>query len=484
MSMTQLLRILYARRRVLLWVLVTIFGLDLAITLILPKKYTAVATVIADPRAPDPVYGYMVPTYGGAETNTATQVDIITSDRVGLRVVQLLGLDKDESARQAWKIDGEGKGTLEQFISGSLSHGLDVKPSRDSDVINVSFTAPDPAFAAAAANAYARAYVEVSLELRTDPARASSVFFDARTKQLRADVENAQNRLSEFQRNHGIAVTDERLDIENARLNELSTQLTAVEAQRAESQSRQNQALGSAANSPDVMQNPVILQLRTDISRAEAKVQELRKQFGANHPQLQAAQAELDSLNAKMQAEMRQAVGSVGAVNAVNQQREAELRTALEDQKKRVLVMRAERDQAVVLQKDLEAAQKAYDLVAQRRSQTNLESLNQQANVAVLSESLPPLDPSRPRVKLNLLVGAFLGTLLGIAAALGLEMRDRRVRGQEDIAQVFSMPVLVALPFGHKADGARPGEGRSLGARLQRLRLRRRASALPAAGTP
>jgi chain length determinant protein EpsF len=477
MTLYQFLRILNARRRTVLLVLAVIFAVDLGITLILPKKYTAIATVVSDPRAPDPVYGYMMPNYGGVEANIETQVDIITSDRVSMQVVRLLGLDKDAKAIEQWKVDGEGKGSVEQYYSTILSRSIDVKPSKESNVIAIQFTSPYPEEAADVVNAYAKAYVDVSLELRTDPARASSAFFDARTRQLRADLEKAQSRLSEFQRAHGITVTDERLDVENARLNELSTQLTAIQALRAESQSRESQALGAAETSPDVMQNPVIQQLRTDIARSEAKVHELNNQLGRNHPQLLAAQAELDSLKSKLQSEMKQVAGSVGSANTVNLSREAEIRSALAEQRRRVLEMRAQRDQAGVMEKDLEEAQKAYDLVAQRRSQTNLESLNQQANVAVLSEAMPPLEPSRPRVRLNLLLGAFVGTLLGIAAALGAELRDRRVRGAEDVQQVFGLPLLAMLP---SARPSAPSSTDGLAHRLRRIFFKHRALGSPA----
>jgi chain length determinant protein EpsF len=474
MTISQFLRILNARKRMVLLVLLLVFGADVTVTLLMPKKYSPIATVISDPRLPDPVFGFMVPTnYGGGETNTATQVDIITSDRVGLRVVRLLGLENDPDALAQWREDGEGKGTVEQYIAGLLEKRVDVKPSRESDVISIQYTSQDPVFAAKVVNAFAKAYVDVCLELRTDPARVSSGFFEARTRQLRDDVEKAQMRLSEFQRGHGISVTDERLDVENARLNELSTQLTTIQALRAESQSRQNQALGEASTSPDVMQSPVIQQIQTDIARSEGKVTELKNQLGSNHPQLLASEAELETLKSKLASLMHQVAGSVGTSNSVNLQRESEIKAALDAQKRRVLEMRAERDQAAVMEKDLEEAQKAYDLVAQRRSQTNLESLNQQANVAVLSEALPPTEPSRPRVLLNLLVGVFLGTLLGIAAALGMESRDRRVRGIEDALQVFGLPILASLPSGRKRVSIAP-ERSPLGARL-RLRFRRRA---------
>jgi chain length determinant protein EpsF len=472
MTLTQLLNILLARKRIILLAFLVIFGLDVAITLVMPKKFTAVATVLSDPKAPDPVYGYALSTYGSA-TNTATQVDIITSERAGLRAVRLLGLDKSPDAIADWKEASRGKGNEEQFYSDLLLHGLDVKPSRESDVIAIQFTSASPEYAADVVNAFARAYVEISLELRTDPARASSSFFDSRTQQLRADVEKAQTRLSDFQRLHGITATDERLDVEGARLSELGTQLTAIQAIRDESQSRETQASGDASKSPDVLQNPVVQQLRTDIARSESKLQELKNQSGPNHPQIVAGQAELDSLKGKLNSEMRLVAGSVGTANTVNVQREARIKAALDEQKQRVLALRAERDEASVLQKDLEEAQKAYALVAQRRSQTNLESLNQQANVAVLSEAMPPTEPSRPRVRLNLLLGAFVGTLMGITAALGLELRDRRIRGVEDTVQTFALPILVVLPPTNRAlvtDSERQG----LRARMRRISFKRR----------
>jgi hypothetical protein len=77
-------------------------------------------------------------------------------------------------------------------------------------------------------------------------------------------------------------------------------------------------------------------------------------------------------------------------------------------------------------------------------------------------------------VRLNLLLGAFLGTLLGISLAIGAEMRDRRVRGQEDVDQVFGLPLLVALPTGTQRRISLR-EGTAIGSRLRRLQFKRRA---------
>src|SRR5204863_5423147 len=118
---------------------------------------------------------------------------------------------------------------------------LDVKPSRESSLVEVIYSNPNPDFAAAAANAFARAYIETNLELKVAPARETAVWFDVQLKQLRDQFEEAQTRLSKYQKEKGITSTDQRLDVESARLAEISSQLVQVQAQAYESASRQKQ---------------------------------------------------------------------------------------------------------------------------------------------------------------------------------------------------------------------------------------------------
>jgi chain length determinant protein EpsF len=442
-----LLLILKAHWRLAAAVSGLVFAGAVALGFLLPRSYTAEATVLADPKAPDPVYGLLAP---GANVMApgyiSTQIEIITSERVGLRVVHTLSLEKDAQARDMWMQDGGGKGTLEQYWADRLGKGLEVKPSKDSSIIAIHYTAPNATAAAAIANAFAHTYVEVSSELRADPAKETAEFYDARIRRMREDLIKAQTQLSTYQQEHGIAAADERLDVENARLAEISSQVTSAHAVRLESASRHRQAVGSTVSSPDVLQNPVVAGLRSDIARSEAKLQELGKQLGTAHPQYQAAQAELDALRQKLQAEMQAVAGSMGTADAVNVQREAELEKALEAQKQKVLALRAQHDEIAVLQMNVTEAQRAYDQAAQRLMQSSLESQNRQASVVMLSEALAPVEPSAPRFGRILVEGAILGMILALGAAVGVEFLNRKVRGVEDAAQLYGLPVVAVLP--------------------------------------
>ena len=446
MSFTQFLSILRARWRSGVIVLLATVALVLLLSLfVMSPKYTATAAVVVDLRAPDPVAGTVMANMASAGY-MATQVDIIQSDRVARKVVSNLRLAENPTLREQWMAKTEGKGDPGVWIAEFLQANLAVKPSRESNVINVGYVSRDGKFSAALANAFVQAYIDTTVELRADPAKLNNTFFDARAKQVRAELESAQVRLSTYQREKGIIGNDERLDVETARLNELSTQLVALQAVSAESDSRQKQVRGSGDQLSEVIGNPLVSGLKADLALKEAKLQEIGARLGEAHPQVVELKASIAETRSRIDAEVRKVGNSVGINANINKAREAEIRASLEAQRARVLKIKSERDELAVLQRDVENAQRAYDAVASRVTQTGLESQSKLTNVAMLSPAEPPLRPSSPRVLLNTVLAVFLGGLLGVGTALVRELLDRKVRSPEDVVNALDLPVIGVMP--------------------------------------
>jgi polysaccharide biosynthesis transport protein len=456
MTFGQFLSILRARWLVVVAVMAVTVTVATVISLLLPKEYSANASVVIDFK-PDPVAAVM---YGGVPSPAvmATQVDIINSERVAMRVVRNLRLAENAQVREQWQAETNGEGTIEQWLVALFQKKLDVQPARDSSVITIGYKAPEPRFAAGVANAFVQAYVETALELRVNPARQYSSFFEAKTKESRDALEKAQAKVSAFQKENDIIATDERLDVENARLSELSSQLIMLQALASESRSRQAQAITSSSDRlQEVLTNPLLANLRVEITRAEGKMQELTSRLGDNNPQVIEARANLNSLRERLETETKRVTGGVAVASRINNDRERQLAAALEAQRTKVLRMKAVRDEGLVLQRELENAQRAFDGVQQRHAQTSLESATTQSNVNVLTQATPPLLPSFPKLPLNIALAVFLGLLLAVGTALAMELMDRRVRTAEDLITVLNLPVIASMP--------RPGAKRLLGGR-------------------
>jgi chain length determinant protein EpsF len=442
MTFQQFLLILRARWLVGLAVLFVVIATTIAISLVLPKQFTSETAVLIDVKSPDPILG--VPLPGMVSPGyMATQVDIITSDRVAQQVVRTLGFSRSSQAVEQWREATEGKGSLDAYFATLLKKKLEVRPSRESNVLSISFSGEDARFAATVANAFAQAYIDTNLELKIEPAKQYAKWFSEQSASLREQLEKVQSKLSAYQLETGIVNTDERLDIENARLAELSSQYTAIQAQRSDSSSRQAQVSKSQIETlPEVQQNSLIIGLKSELARGELRLSELSQQLGRNHPEFQRAQIEVEAMRGKLDAEMTKVASTLSTSNRVNVQREAEVKAALAAQKEKVLQLKKERDDVAVLQREVETAQRAYDAVAQRFTQTTLESQTTQTNIVVLTPAVESIDHSSPNVGLNTLAAIFLGTLLAVGTVLLLELLDQRVRGDDDLQQLLGVPVL------------------------------------------
>jgi chain length determinant protein EpsF len=442
MNLQQFLRILRARYGVILLTLLATVAVTVGVSLLLPPQYKASTAVVIDVKSPDPIAGMVLPALA-MPGYMATQVDIITSDRVARKVVKTLRLDQSPKVREDWQEATQGRGSMEAWLADFLMKKLDVKPSRESNVISIGYRAPDPALAAAVANAFAQAYIDTNIELKVEPARQYAGWFEGRSKDLRESLEKAQKRLIDYQQGHGIVASDERLDTETLKLNELQGQLVLTLAQNADSSSKRASAGGDTL--PEVMQSGVVQSLKSDIARNEAKLQDLAGNLGKNHPQYQRAESELAMLKQKLGEETRRVSSSIDTAGRISKGKENEIRANIETVKKRILDLKKGRGEIGVLMQEVETAQKAYDAVSLRVNQSNLESQTQQTNIAVLSPAVEPTEPASPKIILNTLLAVFLGTLLGVGAALALELADRRIRSREDIEQLLNLNVLAEL---------------------------------------
>ena len=440
MNPRQIFLILRLRWLIVLGTLLVTAALALVISLLLPKQYTADTTLLLDIKT-DPLVATLARDFA-APSFIATQTEILQNERVATRVVKMLGLAQNAKAVEQWREETEGRIPLEIYFGSLLQRGLKIEPGRGSSLLTLSFTGTDAKFAAAGANAFARAYLDTLVELKVDPVSEYAKFYGEQQKQVRTELQSAQERLSAFQQKRGIVVTNERMDQEVTRLNSLEAALGSALTEQADTSSRRT-AGGDAA--PEVINSPAVQSLKNELARAQLQLTEVAGKFGSSHPQRIEIEARVAELRQQLNTEMSRVVRGTSNVNSNVGKKVAELQSLVDGQKKAVLALRSQRDEASVLLRDVDTAQRAYDAVAQRLSQLSIEVKAEQTPARVLSAATEPLRPSKPNIVKNTLVGVILGLLGGVGLAFLLEYIDRRVRSADDLVAYSDVPVLGVM---------------------------------------
>jgi chain length determinant protein EpsF len=450
MNFKQLLLLLKLRW----WLVLALFSLIVAgttaVSLVMPKQYTANTQILLDVKT-DPILATVMPNLGNPGY-VGSQAAMIASERVAGRVVKMLGLAENPVAVEQWREATQARVTLESYYGELLLKGLKVEQLPQSSMLAVAYTGKDPKFAAAVANAFTRAYLDLTVEIRQGPAREMIQFTDDRLRALRAELQSAQDRLSGFQQKKGIIISRERLDQEQQTLSALENELAKALADSASSSSASTQ--GGTDGSVDVQASVVVQGLKSQLAQAETKLKEVSETLGSKHPVRMQLEAQVLELRQQIEREKRRVSDASGAKSRIERGRVDQLRKDINEQKRAVLSLRSERDEASVLFKDVETAQNEYEAMSKRRTQLSTESQAELASARVLSPALEPLDHSKPNVPKNVLLSIIMGLLAGIVAAVGWEFLDRRVRSEDDMLAAEGVPVIGVL-------SAKPLDGRS-----------------------
>lgn len=445
MSVDRFAEVLRARWKLVALVWAGVVGLVAVGSFVVTPHYAGTAVVMVEPKAPDPVVGLSVP--NALMNHIPTEIDVVQSERVARTALHALGLQSDPLMLERWKQKTGGRGDFEAWLAADLLANLDVRPSRESNVLTISFTAPEPSMAAKVANAFTDAYIQNSADLRLEPARQFNTYFDESGKRLRENLEQAQHKLAAYLQKNGLVGADDKLDVEALRLSELGSNLVRLQSSAAQAAERQRQARLDPAAADDIQRNPAVAALTAELLRQEGRLAELRSRYGEQHPTVAELRESTADLRTRIGAAAGRASRSLGAESRVATDLVAQAQRAVDEQRARIVSAKAIRDGAQVLQREVDNAQRAYDMVLTRTTQTAIEAGAVRSNVSVLKRATPSARPRTPRLGLNIAAASIIGVLLAFGAAFWREGRDRRLLIAGDVTEFLGQPLLVVVPY-------------------------------------
>ena len=215
----------------------------------------------------------------------------------------------------------------------------------------------------------------------------------------------------------------------------------------------------------EVLRDPTVTSLAAALALQETRHNEITQKLGSRHPQVVESESVIAALTARLEAAKRRAAASFRGGSTVAASQLAERTKALETQREKVLGRRELRDQARLLQNEVEVAQREFDAVVARLSKASLDTSAPQANVSILKPATGPALTISASPIARSAVAAMAGLVLALLTLAIVEARDRRVRDTDDVQDLLEQPVLTVL--GRRRAESYPTERHPLIARAQ-----------------
>ena len=329
---------------------------------------------------------------------------------------------------------------------------LKVSPLGRSRVVEIVFTAEDPALAAEAANALAETYLLTRFEHRLQQAQQASDWLATHAQKIKADVEQTERTLEDYRKANDLLQGD-RMTLLTQELTELNRELTDASTALAIAEAELTQAR-HAARSGDisalsqVLDSGLIQKLREEEVRLGRVEAEMGERYGSLYPQMVEFKAAKQEFQEKTRSEVNKVLRSLEGRVEVARLRKEDLSRALTAVKEQVGEANAKSVRLRTLEKDAEASRLLLE-----KFMTSFMEMNAQQDVqaqvpqaSIISRAEVPNQPSFPNKPLMLLMGLIGGTILGIPLAFAADTMTSGYRSAGEIEADTGLPVLAHVP--------------------------------------
>lgn len=477
------LRALYVRfRRRLPIFLAVVAGVMLCVTAYTftqKSTYTATAQVLIEPRKADIIDKQAISGMSADSSAIDTQVQVITSRDLAEHLVDRLHLDKDPAFTWALSSSGSAGGvmglakSIGRVASPTAStqasaldvHQRQIAPIVDlvrssiqvrrtglTYVIQISYSASDPALAARLANAVAEQYLIDQTEAKLDFSRGASQWLDSRLKGLAAQVEGDEAAVQRYKIANNLMSANGATMAEQE-VSTLNQQIAVSRAELAEKRARLDAAQGQLSRGGGggdigaVLGSDVVRDLRSKKAEVTRRQAELLTRYGPLHPEVRKVERELADINDNIDQEITRVLSNLRAEVQVAAQRAASLQSSRGRASGSLAANNSATVQLMELERRAQASRAVYEAFLNRSKETAAAEGVQQPDARLASRAEIPAKPSSPNIPLNLALGLVLSVVGGLGVVILMENLDSGLRTSTEVETLLNVPSVGAVPL-------------------------------------
>src|SRR5262249_4013215 len=346
----------------------------------------------------------------------------------------------------------EAKKQIERCIS-LLDGGLSVEPVKETRALRISFTHPDQDIARDVTNWVADEFLALDFETKTEKYTGAAKWLDESTRRMMARVEEAEQKLAEYTKEHGIFLTDKQGTLTTAKLSSLHDQVVRAESERILKQSLYEEVKqGNVTRIPEAYgdllfkSSPKVAELQKELGSLQTQAAELGVKYGPENPKVLEVQQKIVAIRAQIEDSSRSLEAKLKTEYERAVRDENMLRAALSEAKQEATQQNQAEIQYNILKQDVDTNKALYQDFLQKTNQANAQRAEQQNNLRVIEPAQTPGSPVGPRRALTIMIALMLSGAFSLGLAFFLDYLDNTIKTVEDVSRYAQLPALSVIP--------------------------------------
>ena len=340
----------------------------------------------------------------------------------------------------------------EAALVGKFHRSLQINSIPRTRLLEIRFSSPDPVLAAKAVNSVIDTYIEQNYKTHLEATTRTSDWLAQQLSELQLKVQESQEKLVQYQKEHGILGIDEKENIITSKLDELNRQLTAAEGDRMQKESVYRLA---SSGDPDLLSNldpsSPLVKLRSQEADLHRQLAQASVKFEPSYPKVEELNNELGAVQADIKIEIARLAAKYKKDYLAALEREKLLRASLENQKTEENQLNESAIEYSLLKRDVDSNRQLYEGLLQKLKEAGVMTGLRSSNVRIVDPASAPTAPSTPNIPRNLLLSLLVGLAGGVSLAFILESRDNTVHSLEQAQMITGLPSLAVIPLASRS---------------------------------
>lgn len=316
------------------------------------------------------------------------------------------------------------------------------KVGDNTGLVRIIYLSQYPELARDIVNKIIYTYQEKNREERTAEATQTLKFIDDQVNVVRADLSESEIHLNKYKEEHGVMLLDAEATglIENLAKFEVEKSQIELEKFRYQNLVSMLEKDTKAVNLPNFSkENTVLANLVLELVDLEAKLKNLSTNLTPKHPQVVAAQEQINNIRQSIKDIVKNSVSSFTS-------REKSIKQIIEKYNDHLKQLPEKERELAGLKRNSAVAAEIYTFLLQKYEEARIAKASTISNIRVIDKAVVPHNPISPNVRLNLMLGLIAGILLAIGVAFFLEFIDDSLKTVDEVERNIRRPIYGIIP--------------------------------------
>ena len=440
--------VLTRNKKLLAGITITALLLSLLISLLLPPVYRA-STSIQIKRQSTTASDIILDStnFTRQPDYRQTQIQLIQSKTLALAVMDQLDI-KDKF------VSKPNNGFLSSLRSQppapeiNFLKGLTVQAINTSQLIIIHYESSDPELSKKIVDSIAETFIRSNLDRQYENTEHSQKYLQSQLDKAKSKLLISGEAVNKFARENKIISLDDNQTTSTHMLKKLADELVIAERQRIKLQNEAIQ-LDIAAKSPDpsmVLDTPHMRALKQKLNKNQNEYLAASKRYGKKSKTALRLQRKIEIARGNIRSEANMYKQSLDSQLQAARLNETALSKHLNTLQESGLNTQSQIHTFNNLKREVISNQTIYQGLLERIKDVGIASGVESNNIIIIDKATTPYKKYKPKVKTNLIFGALIGFLLGVAAIFIREFMDDSIKDVDELEHFTGLPMLGMIP--------------------------------------